>query len=116
MYRLPELLLEDVAFKLSAGGMPVLCEEKEAAFLAEFTIGINADTDGEWDIATVRMGDQELPATSPMSRLIVDYVSDRKCSYVHDHIAAHLQDAREAAEYEAKAPHFAGTLRYREVA
>ena len=116
MYRLPELLLEDVAFKLSAGGLPVLCEEKEAAFLAEFTIGISADADGEWEISAVRMREQELPAASPMSRLIVAHVTENKAGYVHEHIAEHLQDAREAAEYEAKAPSFRGTLTYREVA
>ena len=116
MYRLPELLLEDVALKLSAGGLPVLCEVRDAAFLAEFTIGIDADDDGEWEISIVRMGEQELPAASPMSRLIVAHVTENKCSYVHEHIAEHLQDARESAEYEAKAPHFGATLRYREVA
>ena len=50
--------------------------------------------------------------------MIVAYLTDdkHKADYVHRHITDHLQDAREAAEYEAKAPYFTGTLPFREVA
>lgn len=91
-YTLPPLELDGLPMHLDRDGRTV------------FTLGITIDADGEWQITSIHMGEQELKGET--YRRFAQHFEAEHTQTIHDHASENFADAVEGAHfsYDKTAP------------
>lgn len=101
MHTLPDLDIEDVPMSLDALGRVQFCRMQNEAVLANFALGIEAESTDEWEITSIHIGTQALQQGTDLYRRLAQHLEAERISSIHQHIIEHLSGAREQAAYDA---------------
>lgn len=81
----------EAPFKLDGAGRLEICDKKDAAFFAEVSVGISADSPDEWRVTDVGIGAQVL--TGMNLYRMAEVIARAREAEIADHIGENIGEA-----------------------